>query len=209
MTTAEQHVNVTINGKRLSVPAERSVILALWEAKEPLYQEASCLEGVCGACRIMVRYANDPEVRMALACQTNVEAEMEVLFSQFPDQPPHHYQLTQQASSDNETTLTQLNETFPQLDHCRHCHGCTIACPKGIDVEEGMRLANNGELTAAGELFITCVMCDLCVSSCPEAIAPSYVALFARRATAINRPLPTNLAQRLEALQRGELTIEY
>lgn len=209
MTTAipETHVNVTINGIAHSVPAGRSIILTLWEARQPLFKEASCLEGVCGACRIMVRYADSPEVKMALACQTNVEAGMQVIFSHFPEQPPHQYQLQQHR--DGDAALTQLNDTFPQVNNCRHCHGCTIACPKGIDVEAGVRLASSGKLAAAGELFVDCVMCDLCLTSCPEAIDPNYVALFARRTTAFNNALPTNLAQRLDALRRGELKISY
>lgn len=202
----EQSIEITINGTRLSVTAGRSVILALWKASYPFYKGASCLEGVCGSCRIMVRYAANPEVKMVLACQTDVEAGMQIVFPQFPDEIPHHYTLQQ--SSDPQTTQTQFIEAFPQSSRCRHCHGCTVACPKGIDVEEGVQLANEGRFDEAGERFMRCVMCDLCTTSCPEQIAPNYVALFARRNTAINQPLPKNLATRLQALQRGELKIE-
>ncbi len=146
---------------------------------------------------------------MALACQTKVESGMQVVFPQHLERQSaalqtHRYQLQSSIPADQ-----HLHEVFPETAHCRHCHGCTVACPKGIDVEKGITLANDNELTAAGDLFVNCVMCDLCVTSCPEDIAPNYVALFARRTTAFNKPLPGNLAARLQALQRGELKIEY
>lgn len=201
--------SITVNGSRLSVSPNHSLIQALWKSGHPQFKNASCLEGVCGSCRIMVRYTDEPKIKMALACQTKVETGMQVLFPQHleqqsPNKQTHRYQLQSSPQSNK-----QLHQVFPEVAHCRHCHGCTVACPKEIDVEEGIRLANEGELTAAGALFANCVMCDLCVTSCPENIAPNYVALFARRTIAFNRPLPGNLAERLQALQRGELKIKY
>lgn len=205
-TDAEQPIEITVNGTRLAVHPGRSIILALWKGNYPLYKGASCLEGVCGSCRIMVRYANSSEVKMALACQTDVEPNMQVVFPQFPEEIPHYYQLQHNAAP--QAIRKQFRETFPQSSHCRHCHGCNVACPKRIDVEAGVQLANEGKFGEAGEHFMRCIMCDLCTTSCPENIAPNYVALFARRTAAISQPLPKNLAARLEALQRGELKIE-
>ena len=205
----ETSTEITVNGVLVSVSPNHSLIQALWKSGHPQFKRASCLEGVCGSCRIMVKYASQSEVKMALACQSKIEAGMQVVFPQHLErQSPallnHRYQLQSSTSSEQ-----QLHEVFPQAAHCRHCHGCTIACPKGIDVEKGITFVNNDELAAAGDLFINCVMCDLCTTSCPENIAPNYVALFARRTTAFNKPLPGNLADRLQALQRGELKIKY
>jgi len=207
--TPNSSIEITVNGTRLSVSANHSLIQALWKTGHPNFKSASCLEGVCGSCRIMVKYHDQPDVSMALACQSRVEAEMQVVFPQYLEKQSstllnHRYQL--QLSSESEQ---QLKRTFPEAAHCRHCHGCTVACPKGIDVEQGVKLANEGKLAAAGDLFINCVMCDLCSTSCPEDIAPNYVALFARRTSAFNQPTPPNLANRLQALQRGELKIKY
>jgi len=202
----ETSIEITVNGIRLSVSANHSLIQALWKTGHPNFKSASCLEGVCGSCRIMVKYSNQPEVDMALACQSQVESGMQVVFPQYLEKESpallnHRYQLQSSVESEQ-----QLKAVFPEAAHCRHCHGCTVACPKGIDVEQGITLANEGKLGAAGELFINCVMCALCP---PENIAPNYVALFARRTTAVNQPTPPNLANRLQALQRGELTIKY
>ncbi|MCF6322750.1 MAG: 2Fe-2S iron-sulfur cluster-binding protein [Gammaproteobacteria bacterium] len=207
--TPNSSTEITVNGTRLSVSANHSLIQALWKTGHPNFKSASCLEGVCGSCRIMVKYDNQSAVNMALACQSKVEPGMQVIFPQYLEKEStallnHRYRL--QLSSESSE---QLKTIFPEAADCRHCHGCTVACPKGIDVEQGITLANEGKLAAAGDLFINCVMCDLCTTSCPENIAPNYVALFARRTTAVNQPTPTNLARRLQALQRGELKIKY
>ncbi len=207
--TSESYHEITVNGMPLSVSPSHSLIQALWKSGHPHFKRASCLEGVCGSCRMMVKYCGQSEVRFVLACQSSVEAGMQVLFPQHLEKQSsallnHRYQLPSSGADEQ-----RLHDLFPQVAHCRHCHGCTIACPKGIDVEKGITLAHEGKLKAAGDLFINCVMCDLCTTSCPENIAPNYVALFARRTTAFNRPLPDNLAARLQALQRGELTINY
>jgi len=207
--TPNSSIEITVNGTRLAVSANHSLIQALWKTGHPDFKSASCLEGVCGSCRIMVKYTGQSAVNMALACQSKVEPGMQVTFPQYLEkQSPallnHRYQLHPANKSEQ-----QLNTVFPEVSHCRHCHGCTVACPKGIDVEQGITLANEGKLAAAGDLFINCVMCDLCTTSCPENIAPNYVALFARRTTAVNQPTPPNLANRLQALQRGELKIKY
>ncbi len=207
--TTERTVEITVNGTRLSVLPSHSLIQALWKAGHPAFKRASCLEGVCGSCRIMVKQRGQATVEMALACQSEVKPGMQVLFPQHLERLAPSAQARCYSLQSSIPPLQQLREHFPEVAHCRHCHGCTVACPKGIDVEKGVTLANEGALSAAGELFINCVMCDLCTTSCPENIAPNYVALFARRSTAVNQPLPGNLATRLQTLQRGELKIKY
>ncbi len=207
--TPEPCASITVNGTARSVASGHSLIQALWKSGDPLFKRASCLEGVCGSCRIMVRYAGESEVQTALACQTPVETGMQVIFPQHLEAQSaalqtHRYQLQSSTPVDQ-----QLRDVFPEAIDCRHCHGCTVACPKGIDVEKGITLANENRLVEAGDLFVNCVMCDLCVTSCPEDIVPNYVVLFARRSVAFNKPLPANLADRLQTLQRGELKIKY
>jgi hypothetical protein len=43
-------------------------------------------------------------------------------------------------------------------------------------------------------------MCGLCASRCPKSIAPQYVGLYIQRSCARQRPLPPNLAKRLEQM---------
>ena len=76
------------------------------------------------------------------------------------------------------------------------------SCPKDISVEEGVALAAAGRYREAGELFLECVMCELCDSACPEQIAPAHVGLFCRRSTAYFHLRPPNLIHRLEEIKQ-------
>ena len=84
---------------------------------------------------------------------------------------------------------------------------CNKACPKGIDVESGVELAVKGRFRESGELFVECVMCNLCMTGCPEYIDPNHVGLFARRVTGYFHTRPSNLINQLEAIRTGELSV--
>lgn len=202
---SEQQINVTIDGKVIKAPASLSTIQALWHAGYPRVKSVGCLEGVCGSCRIMVRRAGSAEVTMELGCQTLIEEGMEVNFLVFPTPTHHAYELSE--INNSWEVQAHFSRIFPEADHCRHCSGCTTSCPKGIDVEKGVELACKGRFREAGELFIECVMCNFCMTACPEFIAPNHVGIFARRVTAYFHIRPSNLINRLEKLHRGELQI--
>jgi len=202
---SEDLVKVTINGKEIRVPPHLSTIQALWHAGFPRIQSVGCLEGVCGSCRVLVRRATSREVETALGCQTLVEEGMEVNFLVFPNPTHHTYGL--EAIPNSWEVQQRFHTIFPEADHCRHCGGCDRSCPKGIQVEEGVRLASRGRFREAGELFIECVMCNFCMTACPEFIAPNHVGLFARRVTAYFHIRPSNLIRRLEEMRRGELEV--
>ena len=103
---------------------------------------------------------------------------------------------------------TQFHQIFTESANCRTCGGYSKSCPKGIDVKEGVALANKGKFSEAGELFVECVMCNFCMTACPEYIAPNHVGLFARRVTAYFHTRPSNLINRLEKMRKGELTVD-
>jgi len=202
---SEKQVSVTINGKQITAPENLSTIQALWHAGYPRVKSVGCLEGVCGSCRVIVRRAESLEVTMELGCQTLVEEGMEVNFLVFPSPTHHTYDLSEIMNSWE--VQSHFGRIFPEADHCRHCSGCTTSCPKGIDVEKGVELANRGQFREAGELFVECVMCNFCMTACPEFIAPNHVGIFARRVTAYFHIRPSNLINRLERLRKGELQI--
>ena len=134
-----------------------------------------------------------------------IEEGMEVNFLVFPTPTHHTYDLSEIKNSWE--VQAHFGRIFPEADHCRHCSGCTTSCPKGIDVEKGVELANRGQFREAGELFVECVMCNFCMTACPEFIAPNHVGIFARRVTAYFHIRPSNLINRLERLRKGELQI--
>lgn len=201
----KQQVQVTINGKTISAPASLSAIQALWHAGESKVEGVGCLEGVCGSCTVMVRKPGCDEVVTALGCQTFIEEGMNIVFLGFPDPTYHQYQL---ADFQNSWEVQhEFHQLFPEASHCRSCGGCDKSCPKSISVEAGVKLACKGEFKEAADLFLECVMCNLCMTSCPENIAPNHVGLFSRRINAYFHMRPANLINRLETIQKGELTV--
>ncbi len=203
---SQQLVNAVIDGKAIQAPPSLSVIQALWHAGYPRVKGVGCLEGVCGSCRVLVRRNDDNGVNIELGCQTLVEEGMQVMFLVFPNPTHHHYRLSHIKNSWD--LHSQFHRIFPEAANCRHCGGCTKGCPKGIDVEKGVALASDGRFKEAGELFVECIMCNICMTGCAEEIAPNHVGLFARRVTAYFHSRPSNLINRLEQIRKGELTID-
>ncbi|MCK5521816.1 MAG: hypothetical protein KAI83_01665 [Thiomargarita sp.] len=201
----EKLVNVVINGKKIEAPASLSAIQAYWHAGYTRVEGIGCLEGVCGSCRIMVRRENSKEVRTQLGCQTFIEEGMQIIFLAFSTPTHHSYQLTDIKNSWD--VQGQFHQIFPEANNCRSCGGCTESCPKGIDVQRGVELAAQGKFREAGELFVECVMCHLCMTTCPEFIAPNHVGLFCRRMMAYFHIRPSNLISRLEELRQGEMRV--
>lgn len=204
---AQNSIKVNINGNNITLPHPMSAIQAMWHAGYPMVQGVGCLEGVCGACKVLVRRAGGSEITTELGCQTIVEEGMQIIFLVFPTSNHHHYQLDEFKNSWD--TQAQFHQVFPEAINCRHCGGCTKSCPKGIDVEKGVELAVEGKFREAGELFLECVMCGLCLTSCPERITPNHVGLFCRRITAYFHIRPSNLINRLEAMRKGLYNVEY
>jgi ferredoxin len=202
----DSEVSLIINGKPIVAPASLSIIQALWHAGYPRIEGVGCLDGVCGSCRVMVRYHNSTELKMELACQLLIENGMDVFFQIFDTPSQHHYELAKISTSWN--VQTEFHQIFPEAAKCRHCHGCNKACPKGIDVEAGVDLAVRGRFREAGEHFVECVMCNLCMTGCPEFIDPNHVGLFARRVTGYFHARPSNLINQLEAIRTGKLDVD-
>lgn len=178
--------------------------MACWFS--PCVKGVGCLDGVCGSCRVMVRYKDTVDIKMALGCQLLIEEGMDVFFSVFDTPSQHRYNLSEINTSWD--VQTEFHKIFPEAQSCRHCGGCNKACPKGIDVENGVDLAVRGRFRESGELFVDCVMCNLCMTGCPEFIDPNHVGLFARRVTGYFHTRPSNLINRLAAVNSGMLDVD-
>lgn len=200
-------MKVNINGKDISLPHPMSAIQAVWHAGYPMVHGVGCLEGVCGACKVLVRRKEGSEITTELGCQTIAEDGMQIIFLVFPTPNHHTYMLGDFKNSWD--MQSQFHTIFPEAINCRHCQGCTKSCPKEIEVEKGVELAVEGKFREAGELFLECVMCGLCLTSCPERITPNHVGLFSRRIIAYFRLRPSNLINRLEEIRKGLFTVEY
>ncbi len=206
MSAAPLHL--TIDGHAIEAAPGASLIQAWIGAGLPLETNVGCMgQGVCGACRVLVRRPGERIAQSLLACETRAEDGMQVAFvDHFPARRAHAYDLS--AMADSWAALDSLDAVFPEAKHCRHCGGCDAACPKGIEVEKAVNLAVEGKALEAGALFEHCVMCNLCVAACPEHIAPAHLGQFARRMTASLTLRPGDLVLRLREIAQGRQRID-
>jgi len=206
---SEDVIDLTFDGNPIKSAPGMSLLQAWTGAGLPLTENVGCMgQGVCGACRVLLRRPGERLASTALACETLVEAGMQVSFiDHFPASRSHAYDLHN--LSDSWSAIEKIDQVFPEAKHCRHCGGCDRACPKGIEVQNMVNLAAAGHTDAAASLFDHCVMCNLCVAACPEHIAPAHLGQFVRRMTASITLRPADLISRLREIESGQQSIDF
>jgi succinate dehydrogenase/fumarate reductase-like Fe-S protein len=204
----EETVRIIMDGQAIAAPAGASLIQAWLAARLPLTGNIGCMgQGVCGACRVLVRRQGERMASAALACETRAEDGMQVAFvDHFPARRTHAYDLA--SLGDSWTAVGAIDKVFPEAKQCRHCGGCDAACPKGIEVQKAVNLAVEGRAISAAALFDHCVMCNLCVAACPEHIAPAHLGQFLRRMNASLTLRPGDLVLRLQEIEQGRQPID-
>lgn len=202
-------VRLSIEGRQIEAPEDCSILQAFLHAGETLVEGVGCMgQGVCGSCRVMVRRSGENEVKTALACETLVEDGMQVAFlDYFTASERHVYRI--EDFRDSWDAMQAIADVFPEAAHCRHCSGCDRACPKGLDVQDGVKFAVEGKLAASIHVFDECVMCNLCTLACPEHIRPNHLGLFVRRMIAAQSLRPANLMLRLRQIENGAMRIDF
>ena len=208
-TMSENLLTLTIDGHEVKASADSSIIQAYARAGSAITANVGCMgQGVCGSCRCMIRKEGEREVTTALACETKVEEGMQVSFLDYFI--PEHIQYYDVSEvGDGWNWLDDTAKAFPEAQHCRHCGGCNRACPKGLEVENGVAQVVSGDFGAAALTFDQCVMCNLCTLSCPEHIRPNHLGLFARRMKAARTLRPVDLMRRLREIDSGKMKVEF
>ncbi|MFC0216859.1 4Fe-4S dicluster domain-containing protein [Pseudochelatococcus lubricantis] len=202
-------IRLSIDGRELTVEPPLSLLQAATADGTPLTSNVGCMgQGVCGACRCLVRREGEREVSTVLACETSAENGMQVSFiDYFTPHRPHVYDIV--GITDSWRIADAVRDVFPEADHCRHCGGCDRACPKGLEVQRGVALAAAGNLAGAADIFDQCVMCNLCTLACPEHIWPNHLGLMVRRAVTALGLRPSDLIARLAEIERGQQPIDF
>jgi len=188
---------IHIEGKQISCSKGVSIIQAMWDAGISHVKNTGCMEGVCGSCRVLVRYYLSQQIVTELACRVTVKHLMQVSFIEATHSVKHLFNINDIRNSDD------LNKTFsnvfPEAPQCRRCGGCDIACPKDIKVEYSVELAIAGEFEKVSDLFAECVLCDFCEDVCPEDIAPNHIGMFSRQVHSLTLSRPLNLVHCLQS----------
>jgi succinate dehydrogenase/fumarate reductase-like Fe-S protein len=201
----ENFVNVEIMGKRYQVPSGITLIQAMWHVGHEITRGIGCLGGVCGACGTYYRTEGSHELKTGLACQLLVEEGLSFsLLQSFPVRKPVY---NMEEISDPKKALFQY---FPEAALCRNCNACSEACPQDIDVRTGIWKAAFGDFKGASELFLPCVMCNLCVPVCIAEISSNQVGLFARRVQGVFfEQKSSDLIVRTEEITAGKFNAEW
>ncbi|MCG3110602.1 MAG: 2Fe-2S iron-sulfur cluster-binding protein [Candidatus Manganitrophus sp. SB1] len=204
-TEKKNLVTVEIMGKKYQVPQGITLIQAMWHTGHQITRGIGCLGGVCGACSTLYRTKGSYELKQGLGCQLIVEEGMSFsLSASFPVQKPIY---RMEEITDPKQDLFKY---FPEVALCRNCNACTEACPQGIDVRTGIWKAAFGDFKEASNLFLSCVMCSLCVPVCIAEISSNQVGLYVRRAEGIFfNERPPQLSSRIEEIHCGKYNTQW
>ncbi len=152
-------VNVYFFGKKYEVPSNLTIMTAMEYAGYQLVRGVGCRNGFCGACATIYRIKGQQELKMALACQTQVENNMYVATLPF-------FPLVKQVYDINKVKPEQqlMMQLYPEIYACVGCNACTKACTQGLNVMQYIAYAQRGDFKACADLSFDCVMCGVCSS---------------------------------------------
>ncbi len=192
-------VNIFLFGKKYEVPSNLTIMTAMEYAGYQLVRGCGCRNGFCGACATIYRIKGERELKVCLACQTQVEDNMYIATLPFFPLVKQVYDIN--TVSQSEAVMMQL---YPEIYSCIGCNACTKSCTQELDVMQYIAAAQRGDFAQCAELSFDCVMCGVCSSRCPAGISHPQVALLARR---INgkyvAPKCGHLAERVEEIKNG------
>ncbi|OMH41194.1 2Fe-2S iron-sulfur cluster-binding protein [Desulfurobacterium indicum] len=197
-------VSIYIEGRKIKVPEGYTVIEALWDTGHDIKRGVGCLSGLCGACAIAYLEKGSKRVRFGLGCQTIVKEGMNITVMPFFPSRTANYIISEMGKP-----IEKLREIYPELDTCKNCGFCTIACPEWINVSKVMKLLKEGKYEEATEMMLDCILCGLCASRCPYGIAPQFISLFVQRAISHEKPFPENLKKRLKEIEEMKYDEEW
>lgn len=197
-------VDVFILGKKYSVPSTLTIMDAMEYAGYQLIRGCGCRSGFCGACATVYRTKGDTELKVVLACQSEVEDGM--YLTQIPFFPGKKAEYDMEKI---EPTAETMGELYPELYKCIGCNSCTKGCSQGLDVMQYIAYAQRGEFEKCAEESFDCVGCGICASRCPAGITHYNVGLLARRITGkYIAPESKHLTERVQEIKDGKMDVE-
>ena len=193
-------VTIYLMGKKYEVPSNLTIMKAMEYAGYQLLRGCGCRNGFCGACTTIYRIKGETELKVCLACSTQVEEGMYI--ATLP-----YFPLVKQVYDIEKVKPTEqiMMQLYPEIYACIGCNACTKACTQDLNVMQYIAHAQRGEFEKCAELSFDCVMCGVCSSRCPAGISHPQVALLARRLTGkYIKPEAEHLTTRVEEIERGD-----
>jgi Fe-S oxidoreductase len=175
-TQKDHLMPIYIFGKRYEVPANLTIQKAMEYVGYQFVRNCGCRGGICGACVTEYRIPGDYKLKIALACQTLIEPEMQLTQIQFV---PSHKEAYDLDSLRGDGSV--LVKVYPELLRCLQCNTCTRVCPQEINVMDCIAAAMRGDIEEVAALSFECIMCGTCASKCPAELSQHEIAMLARR----------------------------
>jgi Fe-S oxidoreductase len=195
----KQWITIYVFGRRYKVPEGLTIQKAMEFLGYQFIRSCGCRGGICGACLTEYRTPGDYRLKVALACQTLAETEMQITLTPFVPMNRANYCLeTLKAGPEI------LGKIYPEIYRCLQCNTCTRVCPMEIKVMDYMAAAIKGEIGEVARLSFECVMCGACAAKCPAEISQPNVGLLARRINGrLILPLPESLYHKISDIEKG------
>jgi heterodisulfide reductase subunit C len=192
-------VNVYFMGKKYSVPANLTIMTAMEYAGYQLIRGCGCRNGFCGACATIYRIKGISELKVALACETQVQNDMYIATLPF-------FPLVKQVYDIDNVKPTEqiMMQLYPEIYSCIGCNACTKSCTRDLNTMQYIAYAQRGEYEKCAETSFDCVMCGVCSSRCPAGISHPQVGVLARRLNGkYIAPVCEHLADRVKEINDG------
>lgn len=169
-------IKIYIMGKEYEVPEGLTIMKAMEYSGYRFVRGCGCRGGTCGACPTVYRTRESYNIKVGLACQTQVEEGM--YLTQIPFYPANKssYNL------DNmDYSVSEVLKNYPEIARCLSCNTCVKICPQDLEVMEAVQAALRGDIKKAATLSFECVMCGLCASRCPAELVQYHIFMLCRR----------------------------
>ena len=193
-------VKIFLFGKEYEVPSNLTIMKAMEYSGYQLVRGCGCRNGFCGACTTIYRVKGSTELKVCLACSTQVEEGMYI--ATLP-----YFPLVKQIYDIEKVKPTEqiMMQLYPEIYACIGCNSCTKKCTQELNVMQYIAYAQRGEYEKCAEESFDCVMCGCCSSGCPAGISHPQVAMLARRLNGkYIAPNCEHLDIRVEEIARGD-----
>ena len=141
------NVKIYFMGKQYEVPSNLTIMTAMEYAGYQLVRGCGCRNGFCGACATIYRVKGDSELKVCLACQTQVEDNMYIATLPFFPLVKQLYDI--EKIRPTEQIMMQL---YPEIYSCIGCNACTKACTQELNVMQYIAYAQRGEYEKCAEV---------------------------------------------------------